>query len=266
MADNTVQQMLIDFNKDYTRLVLPEDAVTLVRPQEGLLKSFGENDAPLIKLCPPVVNTDIFFNILKELAGIIVKHKPDLEGDIEKVLTALPVDAKARENFVRNAFSPETDLLESLTKEVSPETFGFIFNYAVKPFMKLYAGKVAVFYDPEQWHKSTCPVCGAKPTLALLTREDKRRYLYCGMCETRWRFRRLGCPYCSSQESKFFTVNGMDRYRVYYCDSCHGYIKTVNESMCIDNNPDLFWEDINTIHLDLLAMQEGYVNNQLFEV
>lgn len=265
MAENAVQQMLIDFNKEYTRLVLPEDAVTLVRPQEGLIKSLGENDAPIIELCPPLVKTDMFFDILKEVAGIIVRHKPDLEGDISDILMALPVDAAAREDFVRQAFTPDTNLLESLKKEVSPETFGFILNHAVKPFMKLYAGKVAIFYNPEEWHKSACPVCGAKPTLALLTREDKRRYLYCGMCETKWRFQRLGCPYCSNNESKFFTVNGLDQYRVYYCDSCHGYIKTVNESMFLESNLDLFWEDINTVHLDLLAMQEGYIN-QVSEV
>lgn len=260
MTNNTVQQMLIDFNQDFTRLNLPEDAVKLVRPPEGLLNSLRKNDTPLIEICPPQVKTDTFFDILEEIAGITIKHKPDLEGDISEVLSALPVEAALREIFVRQAFTPGTNLLDFFEKEVSPETFGFIMNHAVKPFLKLYASKVSIFYDPEEWHKSTCPVCGAKPALALLTREDKKRYLYCGLCEARWRFQRLGCPYCKNQESKFFTVDGMDQYRVYYCDSCHGYIKTVNESMFLENTLDLFWEDIHTVHLDLLAMQEGFVN------
>jgi FdhE protein len=52
----------------------------------------------------------------------------------------------------------------------------------------------------------------------------------------------------------------MEQYRVYYCDNCHGYIKTINEAMIVNSNLDLFWEDINTVHLDLLALQEGYIN------
>jgi len=260
MTDNTVQQMLIDFNKEFTQIVLPEDAVKLVRPQTGLLKSLREKAVELIKVCPPQVETDAFFVVLKEVAGIIVKHKPNLEGDINKILNALPDSVEAREHFVMRAFTPGTDLLEGFTEAVSPETLAFILSYVLKPFMKQYARKVSAFYEPEQWLKGACPVCGGKPTLALLEKEDGKRYLYCGLCEVKWRFQRMGCPYCSNNASQFFTVEGMDQYRVYYCDSCHGYIKTVNEAMVNSSNLDLFWEDINTVHLDLLAMQEGYVN------
>jgi hypothetical protein len=33
--------------------------------------------------------------------------------------------------------------------------------------------------------------------------------------------------------------------------------------MSDSSNLDLFWEDINTVHLDLLALQEGYVNQPI---
>lgn len=265
MTNNTAQQMLIDFNREFAQIFLPEDAVKLVRPPAGLLKSLKENDMHLIKVCPPQVKTDTFFDILQEVTGIIVKHKPELEGDINKILNALPDGVESRELFVRQAFTPGIDLLESIKETISPETFGFILSYVLKPFMQQYARKVSPFYDPELWLKATCPVCGGKPTLALLEREDGKRYLYCGMCDVKWRFQRLGCPYCLSNESQFFTVNGKDQYRVYYCDSCHGYIKTVNEALVDSSDLNLFWEDINTIHLDLLAIQEGYVN-QLPEI
>lgn len=261
MTNNTVQQMLIDFNKEFTKIVLPDDAVTVVRPQAGLLKSF---DVPIIEVCPPQANADMFFDVFKDVAGIIVKHKPDLEGDINKILSALPAAAEARELFVIQAFTPGTNLLESFNEELSPESLGFILNHAVKPFMKQYAHMVSAFFAPEQWLKGACPVCGGKPTMALLEKEGGKRYLYCGVCEVRWRIQRLGCPYCSSNESRFFNVEGMEQYRVYYCDNCHGYIKTINEAMMSDSsNLDLFWEDINTVHLDLLALQEGYVNQPI---
>ncbi|WP_353681828.1 formate dehydrogenase accessory protein FdhE [Pelotomaculum sp. PtaB.Bin117] len=40
-----------------------------------------------------------------------------------------------------------------------------------------------------------------------------KRYLYCGLCEVKWRFQRLGCPYCASLESQFLKVEGEDKYR-----------------------------------------------------
>lgn len=264
MTNNTVQQMLIDFNKELTKIVLPDDAVKVVRPQAGLLKSLMENDAPIIKVCPPQANADIFFDVLKDIAGIVVKFKPDLEGDINKILSTLPATAEARELFVVQALTPGTNLLESFDEEISHESLVFILNHVVKPFIKQYARKVSAFFDPEQWLKGTCPVCSGRPSLALLEKEGGKRYLYCGMCEVRWRIQRLGCPYCPSKESRFFNVEGMEQYRVYYCDNCHGYIKTINEAKRSDSsNLDLFWEDINTVHLDLLAMQEGYVNQPI---
>jgi len=261
MTNNTVQQMLVDFNKDFTKIVLSDDAVTVVRPQAGLLKSLKENDVPIIKVCPPQANVDVFFVVLKEVADIFVKHKPELKDEINKILNALPAAADARKLFVMKVFTPGTNLLEFFNEKLSLESLVIILNHVVKPFMKQYARKVSNFFDPEQWLKGICPVCGSKPTMAVLEKEEGKRYLYCGLCEVRWRFQRLGCPYCSSNESRFFNVEGMEQYRVYYCDNCYGYIKTLNEAMLFDSsNLDLFREDINTIHLDLLALQEGYVN------
>jgi len=260
MANNIVRQMLIDLHMELIRIVPPEDAVKLVKPKDGLLSSLRNNGTPIISVYPPQVNTDYFFNILRKVAGICMKHKPDTETDIKKILNVLPVDNKDKELFVAQAFTPGASTMTSFLEDVSQETFGFILSYTLKPFMMLYARKVSDFYDPETWLKGTCPVCGGKPNLALLEKEGGKRYLYCGLCEVRWRFQRLGCPYCLSNESKFFTVDGMAQYRVYYCDNCHGYIKTVNEAMFTGSDLNLFREDINTVHLDLLAMQEGYIN------
>jgi len=260
MTNNSVQQMLVDFNKELKEIVLPDDAVEFVRPHTGLINSLKENGVPLVKACSPQVKTDAFFNVFKEVADIVIKHKPDLEGDINKILNALPVAAEARELFIRQVFTPGKNLQECFKEELSPETLGFILIHVVKPFMKQYARKASAFIDSEQWLKGTCPVCGGKPTLALLEKEEGKRYLYCGLCEVKWRFQRLGCPYCSSNNSQYFNVEGMEQYRVYYCDNCRGYIKTINEAMLGNSNLDLFWEDINTVHLDLLALQEGYIN------
>jgi len=160
------------------------------------------------------------------------------------------------------AFTPGADLISYLKTDLPPETFGFLLNHTVKPFMRQYACSLSSYFDPETWLQGCCPVCGGKPTLALLEKEYGGRYLYCGLCETKWRFHRLGCPYCIDDESHFFTVEGMEKYRVYYCEKCHGYIKTIDEKKISGDVIDLFWEDINTVQLDILAMREGYINQQ----
>ena len=57
----------------------------------------------------------------------------------------------------------------------------------------------------------------------------------------------------------------MEKYRVYFCEKCHGYIKTVDEGKTGDGPLNLLWEDINTVQLDILAMREGYFNQQVDE-
>jgi FdhE protein len=71
---------------------------------------------------------------------------------------------------------------------------------------------------------------------------------------------RIRCPFCGNedqQELAYFTVEDDERYRVDVCNACKRYIKMVDfrESKEI---PNLDVEDIATLHLDMLANDEGY--------
>jgi FdhE protein len=54
-----------------------------------------------------------------------------------------------------------------------------------------------------------------------------------------------------------FEVEGDERYRVDVCNKCRRYIKTV-EFPKSSEHPDLDIEDIATLHLDMIAFDEGY--------
>jgi len=68
------------------------------------------------------------------------------------------------------------------------------------------------------------------------------------------------CPFCGNEEQQtlsYFTVEGDERYRVDVCDVCKHYIKTLDfrnagEEAILDV------EDVATLHLDMLAHEEGY--------
>lgn len=265
MQDHSLQQVLVDFNQEFLKVAVPEDATAFAPTNPEVLKMGLEKTIPLINICPPQVKSGVFFDTLKKVAGLIKKFMPDLTAEVEQIEAALPVDPNGQELFLSRAFTPGINLLLYLKQDLSPETFGFLLNHTVKPFMQQYALKVISLYDLEQWLKGNCPVCGGRPTLALLERETGKRFLYCGLCEIKWRFHRLGCPYCSNNESQFFTVEGMEKYRVYFCEKCHGYIKTIDEGKTDVKSLNLLWEDIKTVQLDILAMREGYFNQQVDE-
>jgi FdhE protein len=68
------------------------------------------------------------------------------------------------------------------------------------------------------------------------------------------------CPFCGNDEQQalaYFTIEGDERYRVDVCNVCKRYIKMVDfrESK---EEANLDVEDIATLHLDMLANEEGY--------
>jgi len=262
-VENTfVQQMLVNFYLELNQILLPENAVTIISPAPDLMNPGQENATPLINIYPPQVKATDFFYILHEVAGIIQKTHPNLVTEIAQIVSALPVEPKEQELFVSKAFIPGINLLTTLKEDLPADTLGLLLNHTVKLFIRQYAKKVVSLCDLEQWQKGNCPVCGGRPNFALLEKDSGKRYLYCGLCEIKWRFQRLGCPYCYNNESQFIAIEGMEKYRVYFCDECHGYIKTIDENKVGEEEVNLFWEDINTIHLDFLALSEGYCNKQ----
>ncbi|NLI13934.1 formate dehydrogenase accessory protein FdhE [Pelotomaculum propionicicum] len=265
MLDQSLQKVLVDFNQEFLKVEVPEGAITFASPAPEALQSGMIASTPLLNICPPQVKAGDFFVTLHQVAGVIKKFMPDLAGELEQIEAALPAQPEQQELFVAAAFKPGTDLLSLLKQDLPAETFGFLLNHTVKPFMLQYALKAQSLYDLEQWLQGNCPVCGGKPTLSLLEKGTGKRQLFCGLCEIKWRFHRLGCPYCTNNESQFFTVEGMEKYRVYFCEKCRGYIKTVDENKAGGEPLNLLWEDINTVQLDVLAMREGYFNQQVDE-
>ncbi len=263
MQTPSLQDILGDYHQKFLQITVKDDAVTFNMPDEAALKQGQERTLPLAAICPPQVKTEDFFTTMKQVAGVIKEHLPELAVEVKQIESALPVAPSDREEFAARAFIPGENLLSHLKIDLSPETFGFLLNHTTRPYLRQYANNVKAIFDSETWMRGSCPVCGAKPVLALLEKESGKRYLYCGLCETKWRFYRLGCPHCASKESQFFTVEGMGKYRVYYCDKCLGYIKTVDGAKMGGKELMPFWEDINTVQLDILAMREGYFNQQV---
>jgi len=121
----------------------------------------------------------------------------------------------------------------------------------------------------DAWERGECPTCGAAPAMGLLVDDgtDRARHLSCGCCRTRWRFKRVACPFCGNEDARKLGVLEIDRepaLRLDVCDACKGYVKT-----CTGAGDEAFLlADWPTLHLDVLARDRGYERRgaSLFEL
>jgi FdhE protein len=111
--------------------------------------------------------------------------------------------------------------------------------------------------DEEKWHRKYCPTCGSAPSMGQLLGVDpgRQRFLSCGACGTRWRYRRTQCPFCEndSQRLSVLAIEGEGGLRIDYCEACKGYLKTYDGQ----GNEALLLSDWTSLHLDLVARDRG---------
>jgi FdhE protein len=118
-------------------------------------------------------------------------------------------------------------------------------------------GAFSSWRDEERWLRNYCPTCGTPPAMAQLVGKDpgRQRYLVCGCCRTRWRYKRTDCPFCESDDHQHATVaiEGDTSLRIDYCEACGGYLKTYNG----EGSEAVFLADWTSVHLDLIARDRG---------
>jgi FdhE protein len=142
---------------------------------------------------------------------------------------------------------------------VAPGVVAFLVQNTVKPSVVATVKQLQNEMDAESWLRGYCPVCGSLPSLSLLRNETGTRFLLCSFCDFQWRLERLTCPYCDNREPgslRYFSGEGEETHRIDLCDRCHQYIKTIDFRITEVFEPLL--EDLATLHLDLLASQQGY--------
>lgn len=212
------------------------------------------------------VDSSIYREILVQVSGLIEEDHgdnkleaaldlPELQPDeLEKLVNecALLDEAQMQRHVEEKGWSEKTGL--------SFELLAFLFFAALTPFYLSMAFAVSSKTDFSLWREGFCPLCGHKPHMAKLRQEDGARILECRLCHTQWKFSRLTCPFCSTDDydkiHHFYTDEYPGR-RVQLCENCKSYLKTtvIKE---IGREVILELENIFTVELDLLARREGY--------
>jgi FdhE protein len=118
--------------------------------------------------------------------------------------------------------------------------------------------------DYSDWKEGYCPICGGAPSMGELAGDEGEKRLHCSICASDWGVTRLKCSYCGNEETdslEYFTAEGEAGYRVDICRKCSGYLKVVDSRELGEGLP-MDVEDLNTLHLDLMAQKEGFVKGK----
>jgi FdhE protein len=130
-------------------------------------------------------------------------------------------------------------------------------------FLQPYAEHLADHTEPLEVHgaPSLCPLCSGAPLAGVLRPQGDggRRSLICSLCATEWGFRRILCPACGEEEVDklpVYVAEELPHVRVEACDTCHGYLKTID--MTKEGRAVPVVDELAAIPLSLWAAERGY--------
>jgi len=234
--------------------------------EDKLISGKMEGGLPLIDLAGQKYDLTRPKEYFYSLIAIAEKRLP---AEARKFLDVIKDEQFDWETIIRASFNPNPSEEEILDKEVKTsgehdeqlDLIDLFIEESLRPELEVIAEQYGAAVEKSEWMEGYCPICGKEPKIGEIREsEDGRRYLFCHQCGYKWHFRRIKCPFCGNEEQHslaYFAVEGEERYRVDVCNKCRRYIKIVElPKSSEDVNLDV--EDIATLHLDVLAYEEGY--------
>lgn len=198
------------------------------------------------------------------LAGFMERlgrtDREDRQGLIN-ALENLKTDPEWGAGLFRCVLDEDQQALAGFAQQVAldPRGLEFLARTALTPAMESLRSAFADRIDTENWNWGYCPLCGSSPDMAWFN-DSGKRHLHCELCGTQWAYQRIGCPFCGNENHEqlgYLEPEEETGLRVYFCKNCLKYIKTVDKRI-FEETPPMVLENIVTLHLDLLAIENNY--------
>lgn len=196
--------------------------------------------------------------VSQQVIAKVIEYYPEREVDargVKRYLSKTTQMKKAARPWYENR-----ELAPLLADgDVHEGLLAFLLLATLQPFLKAIAEAWKPDIDQELWRRGYCPLCGGIPDFSFLEKEVGGRWLLCSRCDTQWQFPRLACPFCNTrnQRSISYLTDEGGVYRLYRCDECHTYLKTVDLRK---RQSDIVipLERILTVDMDRQAQEKGY--------
>ena len=236
----------------------------IFRVEENLITQKMEGGLPLIDITGKEYDLTRPKEYFNSLISIAEKRMPEVAQNIISIIKSPEFDW---EKMIRVSFDGKVEetatqgLLAGREAEENIDLIDLFIEESLRPELESIAEKYGEIVGKSNWSEGYCPICGKEPKIGEIRDEEEgKRYLFCHQCGFKWHFHRIKCPFCGNEEQHslaYFEVEGEERYRVDVCNKCRRYIKTV-ELPKSGEEPNLDVEDIATLHLDMIAYDEGY--------
>ena len=235
-------------------------SITKKSAQEMLSQGF-----PMVNFDRMRVKTRPLRTHLKEICSILSKYEKTKPKTIDTFLKSDHYKKVDPKQLITKIFSHDAPYFRSLSEKTGVEenTLKFIAATLARPFFEVAASEVRDRVKDDSWWKNYCPVCGSEPFMVRIRKGDGMRILQCSLCSMEWRFKRVQCPFCNNEDQKslkFFFYHQESPHRLYVCDKCKRYIKSIDERKLSYHITDLSTEDMATLYLDTLAREKGYIS------
>jgi hypothetical protein len=132
-----------------------------------------------------------------------------------------------------------------------------VVGFALAPYLQRAAESILPHLGLAAWTHGYCPICGGRPSLALLGRERGARRLACSRCAAEWDYTGTACPFCEAEEMQAHLSSEDGLYHLFVCPGCNAYLKAVDLGRAQYDVYPLV-ERLLTVGMDLAARAEGY--------
>jgi FdhE protein len=233
-----------------------DEVVHDIKVKEGF-PLFSREDLPL----DLEAASSLFERLLEHLTSKKRKDKEALEKTLDRVRT----DSNWIKSVIAAFLSRDESTIVNKAEKVDlePMVLKFLTHMALRPSLDALKESISKRIQKDSWNYGYCPLCGSFPDMAYLGEEGKR-FLHCELCGYEWYYPRLKCPFCENDEPKklgYFESEEEEGFRVDFCKKCNRYIKTLDMRV-IEAPAPLELENLITLHLDMLAHDQGFRNPQ----
>ncbi len=220
---------------------------------------------PLLRLIPLAFDWRAVSRLAANICRIVAQHRPDLAESLTKISHTLNRQNGQTGQLVTRHLNGEQLNLDDEGQSLEATLPAFILTHTLRPFLQATIQSCQTqVKDPtilDLWHNPTCPMCGAPPDFAALVStksgDSQGRRLLCAHCDTEWGYQRHGCPFCGQREQWSYFPDKHEVFRLYVCDACHCYLKTVDWRETFAHRC-LPTARVITVDMDLAAAQAGY--------
>lgn len=275
-----ISEPTVDFFRNITKAQykiksqLREEEIPFILTDDEI-KGKMQNGIPMITWDKLPLKESYLQDLFQEICKIMKNYEEKESGNIQRLIDAEKSGDIKLNNLIEKIFQHDSSYFKTLSEDlkVSEDLLIFVALNLAKPFFETVAEKLKdkiadkVMVDTI-WLKNCCPVCGSSAQIAKLEKEAGKKILYCSLCGTEWRFVRMKCPFCCTEEQKSikFLEEEKSPYRIDVCEQCKRYIKTLDERKGGGEKrvfiPSV--EDLATMYLDIVAEKEGYERSWFF--